>query len=90
MDGKNRQRLRGGDYVRVTSSASPIPTVNLSGQSGDWFGSLSGILNWNKREVQKASSSPVKAAAAAANGKGQPVAAAVMAPVDTAHAQANL
>jgi NAD+ kinase len=63
MDGKNRQRLCGGDYVRVTSSASPIPTINLNGPSDDWFESLSGILNWNKREVQKVSSSPVRARA---------------------------
>ena len=56
MDGQNRQQLRSGDFVRVTSSASPIPTVNVAGQSGDWFNSLSGILNWNQRQVQKASS----------------------------------
>ena len=58
MDGQNRQQLRSGDFVRVTCSASPIPTVNLAGQSGDWFNSLSGILNWNQRQVQKASSAP--------------------------------
>jgi NAD+ kinase len=62
MDGQNRQQLRSGDYVRVTSSASPIPTVNLATQSSDWFNSLSGILNWNKRDVQKASSSSATAA----------------------------
>eukprot|EP00039_Didymoeca_costata_P009284 m.122670 g.122670 ORF g.122670 m.122670 type:complete len:833 (+) comp14428_c0_seq1:198-2696(+) len=53
MDGKNRQKLYPGDYVRLSNSAQPVPTLGKVSQSADWFHSLSECLNWNLREMQK-------------------------------------
>lgn len=54
FDGKRRQQLSRGDSVRISMSRHPLPTVNKSDQTGDWFRSLIRCLNWNERLDQKA------------------------------------
>ncbi|XP_010534740.1 PREDICTED: NAD kinase 2, chloroplastic-like isoform X1 [Tarenaya hassleriana] len=54
FDGKRRQQLSRGDSVRIYMSEHPLPTVNKSDQTGDWFRSLIRCLNWNERLDQKA------------------------------------
>ncbi|KAM7256625.1 hypothetical protein ACFE04_012366 [Oxalis oulophora] len=54
FDGKRRQQLSRGDSVRISMSEHPLPTVNKSDQTGDWFHSLIRCLNWNERLDQKA------------------------------------
>eukprot|EP00262_Sarcandra_glabra_P007540 TRINITY_DN20411_c0_g1_i1.p1 TRINITY_DN20411_c0_g1~~TRINITY_DN20411_c0_g1_i1.p1 ORF type:complete len:1049 (+),score=211.20 TRINITY_DN20411_c0_g1_i1:83-3229(+) len=54
FDGKRRQQLSTGDSVRIAMSQHPLPTVNKSDQTGDWFHSLIRCLNWNERLDQKA------------------------------------
>ncbi|XP_020106861.1 probable NAD kinase 2, chloroplastic [Ananas comosus] len=54
FDGKRRQQLSRGDSVRICMSEHPLPTVNKSDQTGDWFRSLIRCLNWNERLDQKA------------------------------------
>ncbi|CAL5431729.1 unnamed protein product [Camellia sinensis] len=54
FDGKRRQQLSRGDSVRISMSQHPLPTVNKSDQTGDWFYSLIQCLNWNERLDQKA------------------------------------
>ncbi|KAL3840041.1 hypothetical protein ACJIZ3_024632 [Penstemon smallii] len=54
FDGKRRQQLSRGDSVRISMSQHPLPTVNKSDQTGDWFRSLIRCLNWNERLDQKA------------------------------------
>eukprot|EP00252_Welwitschia_mirabilis_P002532 TRINITY_DN1249_c0_g4_i1.p1 TRINITY_DN1249_c0_g4~~TRINITY_DN1249_c0_g4_i1.p1 ORF type:complete len:366 (-),score=63.43 TRINITY_DN1249_c0_g4_i1:227-1324(-) len=53
FDGKKRQQLLKGDSVHVSMSEHPLPTVNKSDQTGDWFQSLVHCLNWNERLEQK-------------------------------------
>ena len=53
FDGKKRQQLSKGDSVRVQMSQHPMPTVNKSDQTDDWFSSLVRCLNWNDRMEQK-------------------------------------
>ncbi|XWS23685.1 hypothetical protein CRYUN_Cryun28dG0036100 [Craigia yunnanensis] len=54
FDGKRRQQLSRGHSVRISMSQHPLPTVNKSDQTGDWFHSLIRCLNWNERLDQKA------------------------------------
>ncbi|XP_044364413.1 probable NAD kinase 2, chloroplastic [Triticum aestivum] len=54
FDGKRRQQLSRGDSVHISMSEHPLPTVNKSDQTGDWFRSLIRCLNWNERLDQKA------------------------------------
>ncbi|XP_064996440.1 probable NAD kinase 2, chloroplastic isoform X2 [Musa acuminata AAA Group] len=54
FDGKRRQQLSKGDSIRIAMSQHPLPTVNKSDQTGDWFRSLIRCLNWNERLDQKA------------------------------------
>ncbi|KQJ89091.1 probable NAD kinase 2, chloroplastic [Brachypodium distachyon] len=54
FDGKRRQQLSRGDSVHICMSQHPLPTVNKSDQTGDWFRSLIRCLNWNERLDQKA------------------------------------
>lgn len=53
FDGKRRQQLSKGDSVRIYMSEHPLPTINKSDQTGDWFRSLVRCLNWNDRMEQK-------------------------------------
>ncbi|KAI8003501.1 hypothetical protein LOK49_LG08G01548 [Camellia lanceoleosa] len=54
FDGKRRQQLSRGDSIQISMSRHPLPTVNKSDQTGDWFHSLIRCLNWNERLDQKA------------------------------------
>ena len=42
-----------GDYVAISASRFPFPTVLKQKEAGDWFDSISRTLNWNERKRQK-------------------------------------
>lgn len=53
FDGKGRVELKQGDYVTITASQFPFPTVLRS--PTEWFDSVSRTLRWNVRAAtQKA------------------------------------
>lgn len=58
FDGKERQELQKGDRVVVRMSDYPMPTVNRTDHSHDWFESLSRCLSWNERIEQRPLSAP--------------------------------
>jgi NAD+ kinase len=65
FDGKGRLELRQGDYVTITASQYPFPTVVRT--DAEWFNSVSRTLRWNTRAAtQKAFD-----ATAAATGLGE-------------------
>jgi NAD+ kinase len=47
FDGKGRVELRQGDYVTITASQYPFPTVTRT--DTEWFDSVSRTLRWNVR-----------------------------------------
>jgi NAD+ kinase len=47
FDGKGRVELRQGDYVTITASQYPFPTVTRT--DTEWFDSVSRTLRWNTR-----------------------------------------
>lgn len=50
-----RSELRPGDYVTISASRFPFPSVlPLDRRSEDWVDSISRTLNWNNRARQKA------------------------------------
>jgi len=50
-----RTELTPGDYVTVSASRFPFPSVlPLDRRSEDWVDSISRTLNWNNRQRQKA------------------------------------
>lgn len=50
-----RSELKPGDYVTISASRFPYPTVlPLDRRSEDWIDSISRTLNWNNRQRQKA------------------------------------
>jgi hypothetical protein len=53
FDGKFRQQLRRGDGLVVQMSLFPVPTVNKTDDTGDWFQSLDRAFNFNSRAIQK-------------------------------------
>ncbi|VAI02564.1 unnamed protein product [Triticum turgidum subsp. durum] len=54
FDGKRQQQLLRGDSLHISMSEHPLPTVNKSDQTGNWFRSLIRCLNWNERLDEKA------------------------------------
>ncbi|QIW94691.1 hypothetical protein AMS68_000209 [Peltaster fructicola] len=55
FDGKERCELNPGDYVTISASRFPFPSVlPLNRKSEDWVDSISRTLNWNNRARQKA------------------------------------
>ncbi|KAI5367791.1 Putative NAD kinase [Septoria linicola] len=55
FDGKERSELKPGDYVTISASRFPFPSVlPLDRRSEDWVDSISRTLNWNNRQRQKA------------------------------------
>ncbi|GAB7357902.1 hypothetical protein MBLNU230_g0070t1 [Neophaeotheca triangularis] len=55
FDGKERTELKPGDYVTVSASRYPFPSVlPLDRRSEDWVDSISRTLHWNNRQRQKA------------------------------------
>jgi NAD+ kinase len=70
FDGRNRLELKRtsrrfptylleGDYVAISASRFPFPTVLKQKEAGDWFDSISRTLNWNERKRQKRFDDPV-------------------------------
>eukprot|EP00189_Rhodosorus_marinus_P008812 CAMPEP_0184751924 /NCGR_PEP_ID=MMETSP0315-20130426/43303_1 /TAXON_ID=101924 /ORGANISM="Rhodosorus marinus, Strain UTEX LB 2760" /LENGTH=682 /DNA_ID=CAMNT_0027231225 /DNA_START=343 /DNA_END=2392 /DNA_ORIENTATION=- len=53
FDGKFRQLLKRGDGLVVQMSLYPIPTINKTDHTGDWFGSLDRAFHFNNRPEQK-------------------------------------
>nr|KAJ3414657.1 hypothetical protein HK105_001705 [Polyrhizophydium stewartii] len=53
FDGRHRIELRQGDYISVTMSRWPMPSVCMEDQSSDWFESLRRCLHWNERTRQR-------------------------------------
>ncbi|XP_065353829.1 NAD kinase-like isoform X3 [Cloeon dipterum] len=53
FDGRNRQELKHGDSLRVTTSIYPVPSICAQDQISDWFDSLAECLHWNVRKRQK-------------------------------------
>ncbi|KAK9847234.1 hypothetical protein WJX84_010809 [Apatococcus fuscideae] len=60
FDGKRRQELQPGDYVNVRMSQNPVPTINKTDQTNDWFTSLERCFGWNERVEQGAATPPPK------------------------------
>ncbi|TKA62764.1 hypothetical protein B0A49_09203 [Cryomyces minteri] len=55
FDGRERVELNPGDYVTISASRYPFPSVlPLDRRSEDWIDSISRTLNWNSRQRQKA------------------------------------
>ncbi|EMD87759.1 hypothetical protein COCC4DRAFT_143233 [Bipolaris maydis ATCC 48331] len=55
FDGRERVELKPGDYVTISASRFPFPSVlPLDKRRTDWIDSISRTLNWNSREKQKA------------------------------------
>ncbi len=53
FDGKFRQELNRGDSVKVKMSPNPVPTINKTDLTEDWFNSLHRCLHWSERLEQK-------------------------------------
>ncbi|ORY15308.1 ATP-NAD kinase-like domain-containing protein [Clohesyomyces aquaticus] len=54
FDGRERVELRPGDYVTISASRFPFPSVlPLDRRSKDWIDSISRTLQWNSRQRQK-------------------------------------
>ena len=53
FDGKSRQQLKRGDGLLVEMDMFPVPTVNKTDHTGDWFQSLDRAFNFNNRAAQK-------------------------------------
>ena len=58
FDGKQRQELQPGDYVNVRMSPNPVPTINKTDQTNDWFTSLERCFGWNERVEQRSPPKP--------------------------------
>ncbi|KAF2453214.1 putative NAD kinase [Lineolata rhizophorae] len=55
FDGRDRVELRPGDYVTISASRFPFPSVlPMDRKNEDWIDSISRTLNWNSRQRQKA------------------------------------
>jgi NAD+ kinase len=54
VDGKDRIELNRGDTIKVSVSQYPLPTITKRSVTDDWFRSVNGALQWNKRLEQKA------------------------------------
>lgn len=53
FDGRNQVSLDKGDYVCISMSPWPMPTVSMVNPTVEWFRSVHSRLNWNVREIQK-------------------------------------
>eukprot|EP00045_Choanoeca_perplexa_P006701 m.57745 g.57745 ORF g.57745 m.57745 type:complete len:523 (-) comp13744_c0_seq1:31-1599(-) len=51
FDGRNRQRLRRGESISITSSRWPVPCITQS--RSEWFQGLHNCLGWNQRHLQQ-------------------------------------
>lgn len=57
FDGRGRQELQRGDSIKVKMSENPVPTINKTDLTGDWFDSLERCFHWSDRMEQKPLSS---------------------------------
>ena len=65
FDGRDRVELKPGDYVTISASRFPFPSVlPLDKKREDWIDSISRTLNWNSRQRQKAWNEEKEAAGA--------------------------
>jgi len=53
FDGKARQELFRGDAVLIKMSEHPVPTINKTDLTADWFESLERCFRWSERSEQK-------------------------------------
>ncbi|EEB06539.1 NAD/NADH kinase [Schizosaccharomyces japonicus yFS275] len=53
FDGRNRTELSQGDYIQVSASPYPFPSVHTSKYTADWFYALRRSLNWNDRSKRQ-------------------------------------
>lgn len=60
FDGKGRIELRQGDYVTISASQYPFPTVSHA--DTEWFDSVSRTLRWNTRAAAQKPFDPSAAA----------------------------
>lgn len=56
FDGHHRIELGLGDYISISASSFPFPSVIRSKYSKDWFDILRQTLNWNDRKGRQRSS----------------------------------
>jgi NAD+ kinase len=55
FDGRERVELKPGDYVTISASRFPFPSVlPMDKRRTDWIQSISKTLQWNSRQKQKA------------------------------------
>lgn len=52
FDGRNRMDLEVGDYIVVTSSKYPLPSINMHGTHKEWFNSIKCKLGWNVKDIK--------------------------------------
>ncbi|QDZ23424.1 ATP-NAD kinase [Chloropicon primus] len=52
FDGKNKEELLQGDSITVRMSDYPMPSINKTDETDDWFKSLVRCLRWNERLEQ--------------------------------------
>uniref|UniRef100_UPI00358E8699 NAD kinase isoform X1 n=1 Tax=Myxine glutinosa TaxID=7769 RepID=UPI00358E8699 len=52
FDGRQRQEIRHGDSIKITTSCFPVPSVCCHDPVYDWFESLARCLHWNVRKRQ--------------------------------------
>lgn len=48
FDGADNLRIARGGGMRLSTSPSPIPLINVSGYDHDWFDGLKSKFEWNK------------------------------------------
>lgn len=53
VDGKDICTLQSGDFIEVSMSPHPVPTICKTTETGDWFASIHQALQWNRRAEQK-------------------------------------
>lgn len=53
FDGRAQHTMERGDYVAISMSPWPMPTISMVPPSVEWFRSINSRLNWNVREIQR-------------------------------------
>lgn len=70
FDGREREELKPGDYVTISASRFPFPSVlPMERKKEGWIDSISRTLNWNSRQRQKAWNESLEGDALALTGK---------------------
>ena len=58
FDGKFRTALEPGDYLEISMSPHPLPTICRRDTTSDWFDSLDNAFSFNRRVAQKPKRAP--------------------------------